>query len=158
MQDVFDQHTDPESDGIVRGGSGKLICLGGYPLNTYLDSITIEVLVSTPCKDIIEDLRSIFRDLYLHVPANAVEDSNVQLRLEKRREQEPRVKEAREKLRSSKWVLAIMNRHLASRWDVDDDGSLYKTEIQDLSASRNRRKCKAADGDDEGTYNRRRRG
>jgi hypothetical protein len=155
MQEVFDQHADTDPDGIVRGGSGKIICLGGY----HLGSIDVEGLVSTPCKDIIEELRSLFRDLYLHVPPRPVMNSQVQSRIETRREQDPRVKDAREKLCSSAWVLAVINGHLASRWDVDDDGSLHKTELRpDPSASRQRRKRKAADIDDGMTFNQRRKG
>lgn len=154
MQEVFDQHTDLDPDGIIRGGSGKIICLGGY----YLGSIDVEGLVSTPCKDIIEELRSLFRDLYLHVPSRPVMNSQVQSRIETRRELDPRVKDAREKLCSSAWVLAVINGHLASRWDVDD-GSLYKTRIRPVpSASRKRQKRKAADSDDGVAFNQRRKG
>ncbi|KAI0256261.1 hypothetical protein BJV78DRAFT_1151039 [Lactifluus subvellereus] len=63
------------------------------------------------------------------------------------REQDPRVREA------------TRNSALPSGWDVDDDGSLYKTELRpNPSASRDRRKRKAADSDDGMTFNQRRKG
>ncbi|KAI0256253.1 hypothetical protein BJV78DRAFT_449290 [Lactifluus subvellereus] len=159
MQEVFDQHTDQDRDGIVRGGSGKIICLGGYSLYSHLGSIAVEDLVSTPCKDIVEELRSLFRDLYLHVLTRPLMNSHVQSRIEARREQDTRVKDAREKLRSSEWVLSVMNRHLVSSWGVDDDGSLYMTEPRlEPSANRMRRKRKAADSHDGMTFNQRRKG
>ena len=159
MQDIFDQHTEIDRDGIVRGGEGKMLCLGDTHPGYRLDSTTVEDLIITPCKDIIEELRALFRDLYLHVPTRADLSSRAKSRLEAQREQDSRVKKAREKLHSSEWVLAIMNKHLASGWDVDDDGSLYKTEIRpDISASRNRRKRKAADSGDGLTFNQRRKG
>jgi hypothetical protein len=155
MQNVFDQHTDFDRDGIVRGGSGKLFCLRG----TYLDPPDIHDLVRTPCRAILEELRSLFHDFYLHVSARTDVSSDTQLMVTAQREQNPRVREAIEKLRSSEWVLSIINRHLASSWDVDDDGSIHKTELRpDPSASRQRRKRKAADIDDGMTFNQRRKG
>ena len=51
----------------------------------------------------------------------------------------------------------MMNRQLASKWDVADDGSLLKTELRlDPLASRHRRKRKASD--DGLTFNARRKG
>jgi hypothetical protein len=159
MQDIFDQYTEHDRDGVVRGGAGKISCLEDSHPGDRLDSTTVEDLVITPCKDIIEELRALFRDLYLHVPTRADLSSRAKSRLEAQREQDPRVKKAREKLHSSEWVLAVMNKHLAFRWDVDDDGSLFKTEIRpDILASRNRRKRKAADSDDGLTFNQRRKG
>ena len=155
MQDVFDQHSGLDRDGIVRGGSGKLICLADY----LLGGLTIDLLVTTPCKDIINDLRSLFNDLYLHVRVMTTQDSDFQSMIEALREKDPRVKEARERLRSSEWVLALINRHLDSKWDVDDDGSLHKTVLRpDPSASRSRRKRKASDSDETMTFNQRRKG
>ena len=155
MQYVFDQHTDLDRDGIVRGGSGKLSCLDGRAFSR----ITIYGFISTPCRAIFEELRSLFRDLYLHVPHDTDFGPDAQLMLTAEREQDPRVREAREKLRSSEWILAMIGRHLASRGDVDDDGSLHKTELRpDPSASRQRRKRKAADIDDGMTFNQRRKG
>ena len=133
LQTVFDQHTDFDCDGIVRGGSGKLNCLR----ETYFDRITVYDLVRTPCRAILEELRSLFHDFYFLVMDNIDLSSDAQLMLIAQREQDPRVREAREKLRSSEWILAIISRHLTSRWDVDDDGSLHKTELRrDPSASR----------------------
>jgi hypothetical protein len=159
MQDIFDQYTQHDRDGVVRGGAGKILCIGDAHPGDRLDSTTVEELVITPCKDIIEDLRALFRDLYLYVPTRADLSSDTKLSLETKREQDPRVKNAREKLHSSEWVLDVMNKHLASRWDVDDDGSLHKTEIRpDILASMNRRKRKAAESDDGLTFNQRRKG
>ncbi|KAI0245238.1 hypothetical protein BJV78DRAFT_540079 [Lactifluus subvellereus] len=136
MQDVFDQHTDLDRDGVVRGGSGKLSCLR----DTYLDRITVYDLVRTPCRAILEELRSLFHDFYHHVPSNTDLSSDAQLMLTANREQDPRVREAREKLCSSEWILAM-------------------TELRpDPSASRQRRKRKAADSDDGLTFNQRRKG
>ena len=156
MQDVFDQHTDLDEDGIVRGGSGKLACLYGLSFSRFM----VYDLIRTPCRAIFEELRSLFRDLYLHVPHETdIIRPDAQLMLAAEREQDPQVREAREKLRSSEWILAMIGRHLASRWDVDNDGSLRKTELRpDPSASRQRRKRKAADIDDGMTFNQRRKG
>ena len=155
MQYVFDQHTDLDRDGIVRGGSGKLACLDGLSFSRF----AVYDLIRTPCRALFEELRSLFRDLYLHVPHDTDFSPDAQLMLTAEREQDPRVREAREKLRSSEWILAMIGRHLASRWDVDDDGSLRKTELRpDPSASRQRRKRKAADIDDGMTFNQRRKG
>ena len=155
MQYVFDQHTDLDRDGIVRGGSGKLICLRGF----YLDPPDIHELVQTPCRAILEELRSLFHDFYLHVSARTDLSPDTQLMVTAEREQDPRVREAVERLRSSEWVLSIISRHLASRWDVVDDGSQHNTELRpDLSANRQRRKRKAADTGDGMTFNQRRKG
>src|SRR6267154_4057076 len=58
MKDVFDQHTDMDRNGNVTGGKGKLLCLH----NDEFDKTTIRTLVNTPCRKIIEKLRSLFRD------------------------------------------------------------------------------------------------
>jgi hypothetical protein len=63
MQHVFDQHTDMDRNGIVKGGNGKLSCLR----QVNLHPITIKGLVKTPCRNIIEELRSVFNDFYLGV-------------------------------------------------------------------------------------------
>ena len=57
----------------------------------------------------------------------------------------------KDNLRSSEWVLEMINEHLSSKWDVDDDGSLHKTILRpDSAASRNRRKRqKVEDGNEE---------
>ncbi len=117
-------------------------------------------LVQTPCRAILEELRSLFHDFYLCVPNKIGRMSSVaQLMLTAEREQDPRFREAHEKLRSSEWILAMISRHLASRWDVDDDGSLYRTELcLDLSASRKRRKRKAAESNNGKTFNQRHKG
>jgi hypothetical protein len=53
--------------------------------------------------------------------------------------------------------LEMISRHLSSEWDVDDDGSLHKTMLRpDSAASRDRRKRKAEDGNEEMTDHKRR--
>ena len=143
MQLVFDQHTRADKAGHVRGGHGKLICVGG----SKISSTVIETLVKTPCCEIIEEMRSLFCDLYLHMEAGDVSPS-VQSRIEEKRERDPRVNRAREMLRTSDVFLGIIEKYLKLEWDIDDDGSMDLTEpLVDPSASRNRRKRKAEDRD-----------
>jgi hypothetical protein len=156
MRNVFDQHTEMDHDGIITGGKGKLFCLR----DGWLSWFVVYDLVDTPCKDIIEDLRALFHDLYCHIPADAIRNPATLLVLEAKRKQDPRVQEATKNLSSSEWILEIINRYLSSKWDVDDDGSLYKAVLHPNSAaSRDRRKRKAEDSNEEKTtYNERRRG
>jgi len=147
MKLVFDQYYDMGNDGITRGGGGKLGCLQGW----YLDSTTVRQLVKTPCKVIVEELRSLFQDLYRHVRLR-VTDPEAQEDLRQLREQDETVQSAIRKLRSSSEVLAIIDKHLASNWDVDDDHSYYKVDfIPDTAASTSGLKRKAED--DGGNYN-----
>jgi hypothetical protein len=149
MRAVFDQHTEMDHDGIVTGGSGKLLCLHKGKLGETI----VRMLVKTPCRNIIEDLRDLFRDFYLfteEVPdlpeGSDLDDLPIQ---EDERGQGSRVQvqEATKKLSSSEWILETINRHLSSQWDVDDDGSLHKTMLRpDSVASKDRRKRKAEDG------------
>jgi hypothetical protein len=149
MKDVFDQHTDMDRNGNVTGGNGKLLCL----YNRKFDKTTIRTLVKTPCRKIIEKLRSLFRDVNYSVEDADDSDSD-DLVFETKR------LEATEKLNSSDWILEMIDEHLSSEWDVDDDGSLHKTVLRpDSAASRNRRKRKAEDINEEKmTFNQRRRG
>jgi hypothetical protein len=145
MQEIFDHHTPPNRGGVVRGGDGKLICLAGNPLS----SVTLRNLVRTPCSSIIEDTRSLFHDFYLHIPQIAEFSSAGESEIQAIRERDPRVQSALKKLSSSGELLAIMDKHLASTWDVDDDGSLdLSYPHEDSSVSRNRRKRKAGDSND----------
>jgi hypothetical protein len=148
MKDVFDQHTDMDRNGNVTGGKGKLLCLH----NDEFDKSTIRTLVYTPCRKIIEKLRSLFRDVNYSVKGADDDDDDLVFEIKRR--------EATEKLSSSKWILAMINEHLSSDWDVDDDGSLNKTVLRpDSAASRNRRKRKAEDINEENmTFNERRKG
>jgi len=142
MRDVFDQHYDTDKDGITRGGRGKLASLRGVELN----SSNIAYLVKTPCSHIIEELRSLFNDLYLYLPAKLILNPDFQSSIESQREKDETVQNAIRTLRSSKEVLTIMNKHLASSWDVDDDGSYDKVDFcRDPAVSRSRRKRKAED-------------
>ena len=156
MRNVFDQHTEVDHNGIVTGGEGKLFCLRDGALNPFV----VHDLVDTPCKDIIEELRTLLHDLYRHIPPDAIRNPATLLILEAKRKQDPRVQEATKNLGSSEWILEMINRYLSSKWDVDDDGSLYKAVLRpDSTASRDRRKRKAEDSNEEKTtYNVRRRG
>ena len=142
MQEVFDQHFEPDKASIVKGGYGKLSCLR----DCILAPSIIEDLVQTPCCAIIEEMRSLFCDLYRHTLAT----SRSQARTDEKRNRDPLVLGAREKLQSSDTFLAIFKTHLGYQWDVDDDGSLDITEPQrDPSASRNRLKRQADDSGNE---------
>ena len=149
MKDVFDQHTDMDRNGNVTGGEGKLLFLHGKKF----DKTMIRALVYTPCRNIIEKLRSLFRHVNYSVE-RADDDDDDDLVFEIKR------REATEKLSSSEWILEMINEHLSSEWDVDDDGSLHKSVLRpDSAASRNRRKRKAEDINEENmTFNDRRKG
>ena len=155
MRAVFDHHTDMDRTGMVTGGQEKLACVR----DGKLDRAIVRALVRTPCNGIIEDFRALFRDFYLHVPT--VADVSLGLFYEADHEEDPQVKDAREKLSSSKWVLDMINGHLARQWNVDDDGSLHTTVLHpDSVASRDLRKRKAPDSQDDenGNFNQRRKG
>ncbi|KAI0292369.1 hypothetical protein B0F90DRAFT_278101 [Multifurca ochricompacta] len=149
MQQVFDDYTKLSHDRLVRGGRGKLICLIGVhlPRGIVEDLLTTaEELINTPCVELVEELRSLFHDYYLYLMPQLGSSRRAQLEIEKKRQGDSRVKEAQEKLRSSEFVLSIMNKYLASKWDIEDDGSLDKAEMgHDASKSRDRRKRKAED-------------
>ncbi|KAI0296733.1 hypothetical protein B0F90DRAFT_1014957 [Multifurca ochricompacta] len=156
IQKVFDDQTDKPYDGLFRGGEGKLLFLKDLHISHWF----IELLTTTPCKDIIEEFRSFFNDLYLHAVGSYKFPKILKSKIEAKREQDPRVKDAREKLRSSEWMLWVFNHHLAAKWDVKDDGSFCKTEFRlGSSAARTGRKRKATtDSDDGRTTDERRRG
>jgi len=106
--------------------------------NEKFDKTIIRTFVQTPCRKIIEKLRSLFRDVNYF--GGGSDDSVF----------ETIRQEATEKLRSSEWILEMINEHLSSEWDVNDDGSLHKTVLRpDLAASRSRCKRKAEDNNDE---------
>jgi hypothetical protein len=148
MRNVFDQHTDMDRNGNVTGGKGKLLFLH----NEEFDKTMIRTLVNTPCRKIIEKLRSLFRDNYFVEGADDSDSDDPVF--------ETKRQKATGKLSSSEWILEMINEHLSSKWDMDDDGSLHKTELRpDSAASRNRRKRKVEDSNDEKmTFNRRRKG
>ena len=136
MQEVFDQHFEPDKASMVKGGYGKLSCLGTVILATPI----IEDLVQTPCCAIIEEMWSLFRDLYRH----AVVTLRPQAHTDEKGDQDQLVPGARERLQISDTFLAIFKTHLGYQWDVDDDGSLDLAEPQRVpSASRQRLKRKA---------------
>ena len=157
MEHVFDHHTDMDCTGLVTGGQGKLGCVR----DGYLDQAMLDDILQTPCKDIIEDFRALLLDFYRHLPKVANVDLGSQLKVEAKREQDPRVRDARGKLCSSRWVLDMINGYLACQWNVDDDGSLRTTVLHpDSVASRDLRKRKAPDSkdDEEENFNQRRKG
>ncbi|KAI0292350.1 kinase-like domain-containing protein [Multifurca ochricompacta] len=149
MQLVFDDYTKSSQDHLVTGGNGKLVCLANLCLSPRVvkDLLrTAEGLINIPCTKIIEELRSLFHDYYLHVETQFETSAQTQIEIEEMRRDDSRVKEAQEKLRSSDFVLSIMNKYLESKWDIKDDGSLDKTVMgHDASKSRDRRKRKAED-------------
>ncbi|KAI0295313.1 hypothetical protein B0F90DRAFT_1201281 [Multifurca ochricompacta] len=157
MQYVFDMHSG--SNGLGRGGSGKFSFLQGCPITPG----TIEVLVETPCRSIIEEFRSLFQDLYRHVQPQYEVFKKLRLKIEDDQMNDPRVQDARRKLCSSDWVLSIFDRHLAetTTWNVLGDGSLCRYELRlHSSESRDRQKRKAedSDSDEEETFSKRRKG
>jgi serine/threonine protein kinase len=146
MQNVFDFHTKLDEHGIVRGGKGKLNTLR----NGELDSSTIDALVNTPCRDIIRELTSLFHDFYLHLSARMDLGSLFLSKYEAKRQADPRFLHAHKRLRSSEWVLDMINGHLASEWEVDDDGSLHQTALRpDSKGSANCKKRQASDCKDD---------
>lgn len=128
MREVFDQQTEMDHNGDVRGGRGKLMCL----YEVELDGITVGMLVKTPCRKIIKKLRTLFYAFY----RSAEEEPDSSSTDEDERGRDLRVQEAiqsqkvAKKLSSSEWILEMINRYLSSEWDVDDDGSLHKTRIR----------------------------
>ena len=165
MKTVFDQHTDIDRNGDVTGGNGKHLCLH----NMELGRNTVRKLVKTRCRNIIEELRALFRDFYTFVDLapDLSEDSDCGSLTDKaeqeqdfRFQQTTRALEATKKISSSKWILEMINRHLSFKWDVDDDSSLHKTVLRPNSAAcRDHRKRKAEDSSEEKmTFNQRRKG
>jgi hypothetical protein len=101
--------------------------------------------VKTPCRKIIEEMRSLFQDLYRYRDAEGdLSDAGSSTEEDEGREQDQRGIDAREKLQTSDAFLAIIEKHLGSEWDATNDGSRVSADPQlDHSASRNRRKRKA---------------
>jgi hypothetical protein len=128
MRDVFDQHTEMDHNGDVRGGRGKLMCLH----ELELDERIVRKLVKTPCRKIIEKLRALFLDFYRFVkeePDSSSTDEDERGR-DIRVQEAIKFQEVTKKLSSSEWILEMINRYLSSKWDVDDDGSLHKTSVR----------------------------
>lgn len=143
MADVFDQY-ESKKHNRSRGGKGKLNVLGGTALSF---GVIMGPTFGTPCSAMTEELRALFKDFYIHVAYQKLSHPEVNAMLAKLVEEDPRVQKARKKLQSSDAVLAILERHLNSGWDVNDDGSLNTSDpLRDHSASRNRRKRPASDG------------
>ena len=154
MQFVFDTHSAPDKVGVVRGGDGKLNCVGGYKFSRK----AIRGLVKTPCRKIIEEMRTLFRELYCDITEGSASGTDSGADEDEDRELEQRVHVAREKLRTSEVFLEILERHLGPDWDIDNDGSLDLTESRpNPLASRNRLKRQAEDsGNDEENWHVRR--
>ena len=142
IREVFDQHAEMDRSGNVTGGKGKLACLR----HLYLGPRAVHSLTKTLCGNVIEGFRTLVDRFYLYVKAWDETDSDMGSFSETGSIQ---VSEARKKLGSSQWILDMINRHLASKWDVDDDGSLLKSEHRrDPSAETNHRKRKAPNDQD----------
>ena len=123
MKQVFDWHSEPdEAGGFVKGGAGKLSCMGGSKLTMPL----IGFLVETPCCAIIEEMRSVLHDLYLHMEdfdLIAHHAAHTQSLIAEERKSDPRVEHARDKLQTADVFLAIFEKHLGTEWEITDDGS-----------------------------------
>ena len=154
MIDVFDQHESAKRN-RSRGGKGKLNVFGGTAFQTQ---VIMTLTLGTPCDALIDELRALFNDFYLFVVYQTGLAPEVTEMFAKKREEDPRVQEARRKLKSSDAFLAILERHLGSGWGVNDDGSLDPSDpLRDHSASRSRRKRSASDSDDGSNFHKRRR-
>ncbi|KAI0296764.1 hypothetical protein B0F90DRAFT_1939257 [Multifurca ochricompacta] len=149
MQLVFDEYIKSSQDCLIMGGNGKIGCLINFHLSPgVVENLltTAEGLVNAPCVGLIEELRSLFHDYYLYLEPQYSSNQPIQSKIEDKRRGDSRVKVAQERLRSSEFILSIMNKHLRSKWDIEDDGSLDKTDMgHDASKSRDRRKRKAED-------------
>ena len=125
---------------------GKLSALKGIQLSTgNIMGLTFE----TPCFAIIEELCVLFDDSYCFVDhIKGLEPKSLEI-YAKMREEDPKVQEARKKLQSSDAFLAILENHLKSGWDINDDGSFdLSNPLLDPSASRNCRKRPTSDSDE----------
>jgi hypothetical protein len=140
-----------------RGGRGKLHVFKGTELPTR---VILGLTFKTPCSALIDELRALFNDFYLHISYRKSSEPEVEEMYAQMMEEDPQVQEAHKKLQSSDAFLAILERHLHSRWDDNDDGSVDPSDpLQDHSASRNRRKRPATDSDDEAlNFHQKRRG
>ncbi len=63
-----------DHNGAVTGGKGNIFCLRDWELS----KIIVRRLLTTPCRNITEELRAIFRDFYLFadLEPNLSEDSD----------------------------------------------------------------------------------
>ena len=141
IQNVFGRPTGLfDSPGI-----GKLCCV----FDGAFGSFRMEILVKTPCRKIIEEMRSLFGSLYANFDMAISIPSPGQSTDEEGTGRGSLAREAREKLRTSDAFLAILEKHLQSEWDIDDDGSLDRPDLQpDGSASRKCLKRKAGNRSD----------
>jgi hypothetical protein len=156
MVNVFDQYESMKGN-RSRGGRGKLHVFKDTELpNQVIMGLTFK----TPCSALIDELRALFNDFYLHVSYEKPLEPEVEEMYAQRRKEDPRVQEAHKKLQSSDEFLAILGRHLNSIWEVSNDGCVNPSDpLKDLSASRNRRKRPATDSDDEAlNFHQKRRG
>ncbi|KAI0273342.1 hypothetical protein BC834DRAFT_853395 [Gloeopeniophorella convolvens] len=139
LKEVFDQYKaqrDPNTRKFVTtGGAGKKDCLNGE----MLADDEIALFVTTPCKEIIKDMRRLFSPVYLHLGKKLV-SRPLQLSRESQRARDPLVQQALKKVQSSEALLAIMEKHLAHRWDVTDDGSLNLKLVQPSPTASYKRK------------------
>ncbi|KAI0273318.1 hypothetical protein BC834DRAFT_928374 [Gloeopeniophorella convolvens] len=140
---VFDYSKRSHHVNAIVGGKGKHWCLK----NDELSSADIGDIVKTPCADIIEDMRSLFADFYLHVRGVPEYKPEAVRKLEDKRARDPTVQEARKALQSSKALLDIFEKRLASPWEITDDASenLRETRCPSVSKSRKRKRGEASD-------------
>ena len=156
MAAVFDQY-EPVKRNRSKGGQGKLdVLIGGTELKPQ---VIMGLTFGTPCSAMIEELRALFNDFYLHVSYRKSPHPEVAAMYARMMEEDPQVQKACKKLQSSDAFLGILAKYLNSGWDVDDDGSLDTSDpLRDHSASRNRRKRPASDSDDGPNFHKNRRG
>ncbi|KAI0273341.1 hypothetical protein BC834DRAFT_203946 [Gloeopeniophorella convolvens] len=160
FKEVFDQYKPrPDLDTrkiIITGGAGKLLCLTGHRLAPPI----VSLLVKTPCKDIIEEMRTLFNSIYCHIDGDTYELQELRIQSDALREADPLVQLALKNVQSSEALLTIMNGHLANPWNVTDDGSLDLKLVRPTpSLSKNLKKRKGVVVDSEGSdLNKRRKG
>jgi hypothetical protein len=156
MVDVFDQYESIKGN-RSRGGRGKLNVFKGTELPTR---VIMGLTFKTPCSALIDELRALFNDFYLHTTYQISSEPEVEEMYAQMIKEDPQVQEAHKKLQSSDAFLAILGRHLNSSWEVNNDGCVNPSDpFLDLSASRNRRKRPATDSDDQAlNFHQKRRG
>ncbi|KAI0273357.1 hypothetical protein BC834DRAFT_1030174 [Gloeopeniophorella convolvens] len=134
---VFDSSAKSDTLRAVVGGTGKCLCLK----DSTLASGIIEELVKTPCNEIVEEMRGLFADFYLHVAVEAgLFSESMQRKIEEKRARDPLVQAAHTTLRSSRALLDILEKHLKSPWEITDDASEYLGEIRPSALASKKRK------------------
>ncbi|KAI0273356.1 hypothetical protein BC834DRAFT_204192 [Gloeopeniophorella convolvens] len=135
VQFIFNQCCPSEK--VATGGIGKRQFLAGTS-----GPYTLSLFVKTRCLDIVKEIHALFRSAY-HL-TTAVANKDVDHVIEDYRARDPTVQQALQKLRSSKALLDIINKHLASPWGVANDGSLALPSTDPTSPSAKQLKRKGA--------------